>query len=139
MSNRAQIAISNGNIVDANRQIEAALVLYEGEFLAGDVDQPWTLMMREHFRTRVIDRIESFGRELEDTASLSEAIVWYTKGLEINLHAESFYQGLMRCYMRLNQHADAVRTYQRCQRILTSSLAVEPSSDTQELYRKLCH
>jgi DNA-binding SARP family transcriptional activator len=46
---------------------------------------------------------------------------------------EPFYQGLMRAYATLHRPVDAIRIYQRLERVLAQNLGIKPSSSTRRL------
>ena len=50
---------------------------------------------------------------------------------------EQFYQGLMRCYTVLERRSEALSAYQRLKRMLSISLGVAPSAQTERLYQTL--
>jgi DNA-binding SARP family transcriptional activator len=50
---------------------------------------------------------------------------------------EQFYQGLMRCYTALERRSEALSAYQRLKRMLSISLGVQPSPQTERLYQSL--
>ena len=50
---------------------------------------------------------------------------------------EQFYQGLMRCYAKLDRRSEAIAAYQRLKRTLSVLLAIKPSAATEKLYQTL--
>ena len=133
----AHIASSTGNEEQTLELIKRALNLHKGIFLAADLEQPWAMPMREHLRSKYIHQLEDLGEKLELHGDAQHAIEWYLKGLEVDVLAEPFYQGLMRSYQKMDRNAEGIEVYQRCFRTLTSSLGVKPSSATKEIYREL--
>jgi DNA-binding SARP family transcriptional activator len=113
------------------------LSLYRGAFLAEDDDEPWSVTMRERLRGRFIHAVGEVGKRLEDTNRPDEAIECYLRGLDADPVIEQFYQGLMRCYTALERRSEALSAYQRLKRMLSISLGVQPSAQTERLYQHL--
>ncbi|MBX9965305.1 MAG: hypothetical protein K2Y35_19760, partial [Burkholderiales bacterium] len=90
---------------DECRRASAA---YGGTFLPGDLDAPWSTKRREGLRNRFIRLVEETGAAAEEENAWEDAIVWYRRGLEADELAESFHQGLMRCYQALGRHAEGM-------------------------------
>ncbi len=111
--------------------------LYRGAFLAEDDGEPWPVTMRERLRGRFIHAVAEIGRRLEDSNRPDEAIECYLRGLDADPVIEQFYQGLMRCYTALERRSEALSAYQRLKRMLSISLGVAPSVQTERLYQSL--
>lgn len=62
----------------------------------------------------------------------------YRQGLEMDVLAEELYRRLMKCHQAAGQEAAAIATYQRCRRMLRTVLGVDPSRETEAVYRALC-
>jgi LuxR family maltose regulon positive regulatory protein len=123
----------------AKRAVTAAEVLglYRGAFLAEDDGEPWPVTMRERLRGRFIHAIGEIGRRLEESKRPQEACECYLRGLDADPVIEQFYQGLMRCYSALERRSEALSAYQRLKRVLSISLGVQPSAQTERLYQSL--
>jgi LuxR family transcriptional regulator, maltose regulon positive regulatory protein len=112
------------------------LALYRGPFLDGD-DMPSVLVQRERLHSKFLRVIGQLGQALESHTDRAAAIECYQKGIEADPLAEDLYRRLMQCYHVLKQPAEAMAVYQRCRRILTSVLGIEPTPQTAELYREI--
>ena len=117
--------------------IEQALALYQGAFLHGETKAAWALLPRERLRKKFLRAITTLGQYWEEKKEWQRAIACYDTGLDVDGLAEEFYQHQMTCYQRMGRVAEAMRVYQRCQRILKATLGVEPSSETQALAQAL--
>jgi ATP/maltotriose-dependent transcriptional regulator MalT/DNA-binding SARP family transcriptional activator len=113
------------------------LRLYRGAFLAEDEGEPWSVTMRERLRGRFIHAVSEAGRRLEQEGRAQEAIDCYLRGLDTDPIIEHFYQGLMRCYATLDRRSEALAAYQRMKRLLSISLGVKPSSQSERLFQDL--
>jgi DNA-binding SARP family transcriptional activator len=116
-------------------QIEKAMEIYRGPFLAGEPEQTWAVSIRERLRSKFLKNMEKMGHYWQETEQWGKALECCQKGLEIDELAEEFYQGLMTCYQQLGRRAEALSVYNRCQRILSAKLGVEPSPKTEALYQ----
>ena len=110
------------------------LSIYRGAFLSGDLEEPWTVAARERVRGRFINAAASCGTELEATGQYHMALECYLRGIDSDPIVESFYVGLMRCYLRLGRHSEAASAYRRLRQTLSVVLGVQPSDDTQRLF-----
>jgi two-component SAPR family response regulator len=123
---------SNG----ATHHIEKAISLYSGTFLS-DTNEIWAVPFRENLHRKFLRAVEKVGNELEKDAQWERAVEYYHKGLDVDNLIEGFYQHLMICYERLGRKGDALSVYYRCYTILHKVLGVEPSHQTEALYKRL--
>ena len=101
---------------------------------------------REQFRVRrahptpaakFVRLVKEQGMALEAVQAWSDAEQCYTKGLDADDLVESFYQGLMRCQAGLGRRAEALGTFRRMRQVLSVILGIQPSSESEALYRGL--
>ena len=117
---------------------EKAIEIYKGHFLPGDERQPWSTQLRERLRSKFLRLITMTGQYWEDKGRYEKALGYFEKGLDIDPHAEEFYQHMMKCYCQLGQQAKAVAAYKRCRTMLSEVFGINPSAKTEEIYRTLC-
>ncbi len=117
--------------------VEAALALYQGAFLVEEEGEAWPVGQRERLRGKFIHAVADHGARLEAAGRHDEAIGWYLRGLDADPVVEPFYQGLMRCYHRLDRLPEAVSAYRRLKQTLSIHLSLPPSPGTEKLYRSL--
>lgn len=77
------------------------------------------------------------GAFLEGERRDEEAIALYLRGLDADAVVEPFYQGLMRCYHRLDRLPEAAAAYRRLKQALAATLGLPPSAGTEKLYESL--
>ena len=112
------------------------LKLYAGHFLHDD-EAPWAIACRDRLRSKFLRAGSVVGARLESAQLVDEAIDLYRRALEQDALAEVFHRGLIRCLKARGHVADALDAYRRCRDILSITLGVEPSAETQALYRSL--
>lgn len=118
------------DVAALGEQIES---LYHGMFLGSDTPTSWSLSLRERLRSRYLRYITSVGRFWEAAGQHAQAIELYRKGLETDNLMEHFYQQLMYCHLQLDQRAEALAVYYRCERVLSRLHGIRPSATTEAL------
>ena len=93
--------------------------------------------MRERLRAKFIHALGNLGKQLEARGMDDAAIGWYLKGVDADPIVEPFYQGLMRCYDRLDRRTEAIGAYRRLRQTLSVILGIKPSASTEKLYDSL--
>ncbi len=111
--------------------------LYRGAFLAQDDAAPWIIPTRERLRDKFIRVAGKLGEAWEKAGRHEAAIDLYSRGISADPLVEPFYQGLMRCYDKLNRRTEAASAYRRLRETLSIVLGVAPSSASQRLFEAL--
>ena len=137
MLDNAEDAARLGYKVKSLRYIESSVGIYHGNFLAGDIAEPWTFFIRDRSRDRLFRNLIKLGTYLEDENQFEKALECYIKGIEIYELAEEFYQKLIKCYHRLGRNDEALNVYDRLKRILAATIKRNPSSKTECLIQTL--
>jgi DNA-binding SARP family transcriptional activator len=117
--------------------LHRTLTFYSGTFLRDDTDVPWTVPVRERLRSKFIHGLAALGTHLESECRYDEAITWYLRGLDADAIVEPFYQGLMRCYDKLDRRTEAVAAYRRLKQTLSVTLGLQPAASSERLYQSL--
>jgi DNA-binding SARP family transcriptional activator len=133
----AQVSLNGDATGPQLRMLEETLALYGGRFLQEDGGDPWAVPMRERLRAKFVHALVGFGTHLEARGRYEDAIAWYLKGLDADAIVEPFYQGLMRCYDRLDRRPEALGAYRRLRQILSATLGLQPSKSLEKLYQSL--
>ena len=116
---------------------QKALEMYKGPFLAGEIEQPWVISIRERLRRKFLRNVSWLGHYWEQSDKWEKTLECYERGLEVDDLAEELYQRLMMCYQRLGRKAEALSVYNRCKKTLSAALGVAPSPETQAVYKSL--
>jgi two-component SAPR family response regulator len=116
---------------------EKVLSQYKGQFLIGDIKEPWTSALRDRLKSKFIHFTGVLGRHWEETGAFERSAVCFQKGLELDDLCEEFYQRLMICQLKLGRNAEAATTYQRCSNRLSTALGITPSLITENINQSI--
>jgi DNA-binding SARP family transcriptional activator len=122
---------------DAAELSRKAVSLYRGPFLPSDGGLPWTSSRRDTLHDGVLRLLMKAGRHFELSGNWEKALEFYSRGIEADSLAESFYQRRMVCLRELGHHAEAVKTYQACRNCLKNQLGIAPSKTTDAIYESI--
>jgi ATP/maltotriose-dependent transcriptional regulator MalT/DNA-binding SARP family transcriptional activator len=113
-----------------------AVNLYGGDLLP-EVDRDWCVVRRTELRDKYVEALVELGRYDEARGQVEAATERYRQALEINQLREDIHRRIIRTYADAGRRSDAVTQYQRCRDILRGELGIEPSGQTQQLYREI--
>ncbi|MEZ4868131.1 MAG: BTAD domain-containing putative transcriptional regulator [Caldilineaceae bacterium] len=123
--------------------LQAAVALYQGEFLQGlhlrgaALFEEWLLQQRENRHLRLLDVLEMLitlcVQQHEYTIGIDAAHRWLT----LEPWSEVAHRHLMSLWAANGQRDQALRQFERCRRVLADELGVEPSAETVDLYRSI--
>ncbi|HYA43608.1 MAG TPA: BTAD domain-containing putative transcriptional regulator [Syntrophobacteraceae bacterium] len=117
--------------------VEKLVGIYSGHYLPADEGQICTISYRERLRSKFSRTITSIGNLLEKRGQWERATEYYLKGIDIDDLSEQLYQRLMVCHQELGRHVDAAETYNRCRKLLSAKLGIEPSERTKAIYKAI--
>jgi two-component SAPR family response regulator len=111
--------------------------LYLGNFLQGDSDAAWALLLRERLRSKFLRHVLNLGRAWEHLGDWVRAAEAYQRGIEVDNLSEELYRRLMLCHHHRGQTAAAIEAYRRCRHMLSVVLGIKPSAETEAAYRAI--
>jgi DNA-binding SARP family transcriptional activator len=123
--------------VKAEPYLEAATLLYQGEFLAGDPYEEWAIVMRENLRLCYLEALDQLGELRLNSGNYVGCVAVCLKLLACDNCREDAHCRLMRCYSRQGQVQLALRQYHSCAAALRTELDVAPSPGMTELFKCL--
>ena len=126
-----------GNKVEAMHEYEQAAALYAGDYLEDDPYADWTLLRREALRDAYSTMLTMLSSMSIEAGDYTGAIIWAQKLLSQDNCREDAYRLLMTSHHRLGQQSRSSYWYGMCVRALERELGLEPTQETQELYRSL--
>lgn len=116
---------------------ERALGLYAGDLLPEDLYDDWAEPAREQLRSLRLRLLTELGVLYEACGQLELAVERLQQLLQADPLHEEGHRLLMRVYARMGSRHRALRQYQLCRGALQRELGVEPSAETEALYREL--
>jgi predicted ATPase/DNA-binding SARP family transcriptional activator len=128
---------------DCISQLEAAIQLYQGDFLLGfslsacSQFDNWQFLQSEILRRIYQDSLQSLVNALEQRGKLSEAIPFAQRWLAIDSLDERAHRKLMTLYAKNQQRQAAIRQFEHCQMVLKTELDLPPETETTELYNQI--
>jgi len=122
---------------EAIEEYKKAEVLYQGEFLAEDLYDDWSLELREHYKFIYVKLLGKLSEFYYQQHTLEECIAVNRKITSVEIGDEHAHRRLMECFARLNQRHLALRQYQLCAEALTKEFDLKPSQETVTLYKQI--
>ncbi len=117
--------------------LQAALNLYQGDFVEDLLDGEWFLLRREELRRKYLDALLLLGQLLFAREDYTHAAEVYRRAIEKDEVLEEAHRELMRCYARAGERAQALRHYQTLIILLRDELGLLPSVESTALYERL--
>jgi len=133
----AKVKQQQGLTDSAIELIGKGIQIYKGDFLGKEMKQPWMIPLRERLRSKFLESVGKLSQYWQESGQWGKALDCYFRGLEIDDLAEELYQGLMVCYLNLGQKAKALSVYNRCKKIISSTLGIETSPKTEAIYKSI--
>ncbi len=123
--------------------LEAALALYQGEFMQGfqvrecPSWEEWLLLRREEFVCDVVRALRDLARAYEQQGRHEKARVYAQRWLRYVPWDEEAHVVLIRLLARSGQRAAALAQYDQCREALARELGIEPAPQTQVLVQAI--
>ena len=124
-------------------QLEEAVDLYRGDFLAGfsigdsAAFEEWGLLTREQLQRQALAALHSLATYHEGRGNCERALLYAWRRVELAPWLEEAHRQLMRLQALTGQRSAALAQYEACRRALAGELGVEPSPDTVRLYEQI--
>ncbi len=133
---RIEQAISRspeGDIAEFPSLVSELLRVYAGHFLEHETQDAWAISFRDRLRAKFGRAVMTLAACLEQHRKWDQAAALYSRALELDNLAESFYRRLMLCYRELGETAEALRVYRRCRDLLAVVFSLKPSAETEAI------
>lgn len=138
LSSRSEIP----NDADSAAKLQAALDLYQGDFLDGFHlrdgigFEEWAILQREHLRQTARDGFRFLTHYYRKKNSHTEGLLSASRWQRFDPYDEEACRTLMGLYMRTGQRAAALQCYQNLKQKLNTDLHISPASASTDLFRK---
>lgn len=116
---------------------EAACRLYKGVFLAEDLYADWPVIQREQLTQAYLTMCGALAEHALESGSYEDAARWANSILKENRCDEAAHRQLMRINLAAGRRSEALRQYQRCERVLAEELNVAPMPETVGLFQEI--
>jgi DNA-binding SARP family transcriptional activator len=118
-------------------EYEAAISLYQGDFLQENPYEGWTALTRESLRMAYLNALDSLSRIYFSQERYAACIMACQRLLDRDRCREDAHCMLMRCYNQQGQDHMALRQYQACVEALRLELDVLPAPTTTQLVQQI--
>ena len=131
--------LDQGQIGAGMQRLQAALQLYQGDFLPDTIYEGWADAERERLRSMFLRSADRLAQCLAEQGQNEELIALAERILTYDNCWERAYRLLMLAYARQGNRAAALRVFQRCSDNLARELNVDPAPETIALAERLRH
>jgi predicted ATPase/DNA-binding SARP family transcriptional activator len=124
-------------------QLEQAVELYRGDFLAGfaltdaAAFEEWALLWREALHQQALDALTMLADYYEQVADYAALCRYARRQLGLEPWHEPAQRQLMRGLALAGDRDAALAQYERCRQVLADELGVEPDVETRALYERI--
>ncbi|HKO56063.1 MAG TPA: BTAD domain-containing putative transcriptional regulator, partial [Thermoanaerobaculia bacterium] len=136
-SQRFEKAMTAALRTGAPSELEAALALYQGDFLQGEDAGEWCLPIRAHLRQLHLRGLFALGQAQESRGRYVDAAETYTRVLGREPFHEAAARQLMICRARLGARSESLLVYRQLEQRLREDLQASPEPETSTLYGRL--
>ena len=133
----SELAAALRNASSDTAQLEAALAIYQGDFLQGEDAGEWCLPMRAHLRQLHLRGLFALGQAHESRGRYTDAAETYGRVLTRDPFHEPAARQLMICRSRLGSRSESLLVYRQLEQRLREDLEATPEPETATLYRRL--
>lgn len=128
---------SQGKLKASIDDCEAAISLYQGDFLEENPYEGWTVLPRERLRLAYLVTLDHLSQIYYHQGKYATCIALSQLILSRDRCREDAHSMLMRCYNHQGQDHMALRQYQACVEALRLELDVTPAPETTKLYEQI--
>lgn len=127
----------------ASGQIDAALGIYQGDFLQGfhirgsASFEDWLRWEQERLRRSLVSALHEAISGAIEARDYLKCHTYVQRLLELDPLDERAYQGSMLLLALEGKRSAALAQFEQCRELLQAELEVEPSTETRELYEKI--
>jgi DNA-binding SARP family transcriptional activator len=127
----------NNDMTSAISMVQNALDVYQGPFLAAEVNGYWCISLRERLQSRFLRLVKQMCEYWRQTGHQEKAVECFQRSLEVDDLAEEIYDDLMACYLQLGRKADALSLYERYKETLSTKLGLAPSPEADRIRKAI--
>ncbi len=122
-------------------RLKRAVALYRADFLQGFYHpslpfEDWMLVRRERFHNDALWALHTLADQALRVQDWHTAVTYAQRQLDLEAWREEAFQQLMQAQLGLGERTAAVASFERCKQVLWNELALEPASETIDLYEQ---
>lgn len=121
---------------NAAQEYEAALALYQGDYLAEERYEDWAAGPSRLYREQFLQALASMAECHARLGQYEKSIAACKRALTCTCE-ERFSQRLMLWHYLSGNHSEALRIYEECKKTLKEQADTEPSPATENLYKQI--
>ena len=129
--------LSEGQIYQVVKELEAALNLYQGDFMESDLYERWVELPRIHYKEVMLNIIMLLAKLFYRLNQQSKALEYLELGIEKEAYREDFYLLAMKILRKKNRYWKVASLYKKCKETLERELGISPSWSLKEEYNKI--
>lgn len=134
---RAREAEAAGDSDLAIRSYQRVADIYRGHLLPGDCYDDWFADLRAYYRNEFVDAMLGAAGILAASGDRGNALVYLRRAVQADPYREDLYQRTMRAQIDGGMRSAAIETYFQCRERISDELGLDPSVETQVLYREI--
>lgn len=117
-------------------RFEAAIKLYRGEFMQGCYDD-WAEEQRSYYLEQYLHMLETLVAEAQSALEWSRSLHLAQQILRVDPFREDIHCLVMRAHAAQGNFVAVREHYEKLRTVLRNELSIEPSAETQQLFRQL--
>jgi DNA-binding SARP family transcriptional activator len=133
---RAEAALRRDDATSAYGWAGVVTAIGRRELLAGET-APWLDRYRDELQRLFVRGLDCFADVMIRNGEPALAVAAAETALTQEPFHEAGYQLLLRAHAAAGNRAEALRTYERCRRLLAEELGTDPSAQTQAVYLQI--
>ena len=120
----------------AEEAYREAINLHHGIYLPNRLYEDWSSEERERLQVLALGAIITLA-ELELEKNPMESVRLASQAIQIDAAWEDAYRVQMQAYLNKGNRPMAIKTYQKCVKVLEEEFGIEPLPETQKLFREI--
>jgi len=131
------ISQSTTNLSEGIAAWEAALSLYQGNYIEDEPYAEWVQLARTQWQRRYEQLLKNLAKANEQNGDIQQAINYCRKFLALDNTNETIYRLLMHCHISLGERGPALKVYNEVVQVLQKEIGVDPMPETTELAHQI--
>ena len=116
--------------------LDKAVSLYQGEFLARLSSDAWAVPVAAYFRKLYLQSLEKRLPKLHEEGQYEKACAYCREALLNEPYEEMIYQHLMKNLLALDRREEVLGLYEEFSKLLMANFGVIPSPESRQLYKE---